>query len=155
MAKQLYPDAELTGLDPDVRALQRGIEKARRAGVSARFDHGFAARLPYTDASFDVVFSSLMFHHLHAPEREAMLKEVLRVLKPGASLHLVDFATPASGSRRILPRVLRFESRTSTGNATGLVAMLRDAGFSDGSEVDHDTLLLQDIVFYVGSKAAF
>jgi hypothetical protein len=47
-----HPDV-VVGVDPDERALNRARRKARRAGLAARFDHGYAQQLPYPDASFD------------------------------------------------------------------------------------------------------
>ena len=60
MLKQRYPGVEVTGLDPDPKALARARHKAEQAGVSVRFDQGFADSLQYPAASFDVVFSSFM-----------------------------------------------------------------------------------------------
>src|SRR5215510_9749929 len=60
--KQRYPGVEVTGLDPDPKALARARHKAEQARVSVRFDQGFADSLEYPDASFDAVFSSFMFH---------------------------------------------------------------------------------------------
>ncbi len=95
--KRLHPDADVIGLDPDPKALARAKRKADRAGLAVRFEQGFSDELPYPDASFDRVFSSFMFHHLGPDEQTRTLREVRRVLRPGCSLHLVDFgggATP-------------------------------------------------------------
>lgn len=154
MAKQMHPGAELTGLDPDLRALQRASHKAQRAGVVVRFEHGYANRLPYPDHAFDRVFSSLMFHHLRAEDRAATLKEMRRVLAPSGSLHLVDFATPSSGSHRLSSRLFRFDGRTGSPVGTGVVAMLQAAGFIDACEVNHRKLMLQPIVYYRALAAA-
>lgn len=86
-----HPEADITGLDPDPKALARARRKAERTGVSPTLDLGFSDALPYPDASFDFVFSSFMFHHLKPEEQQATLSEVRRVLKPGGALHLVDF----------------------------------------------------------------
>lgn len=40
------------------------------------------AQLPYHDNTFDIAFSSCVWEHLHSPEQ--VLREVYRVLKPGA-----------------------------------------------------------------------
>lgn len=59
LAKQRFPDADVVGIDPDERALERATRKARRGGVQVRFDRGFADALDYPSASFDRVFSSI------------------------------------------------------------------------------------------------
>lgn len=85
------PAADFTGIDPDPKALARARRKAAKARLSPRFDLGYANALPYDAASFDHVFSSLMFHHLHKEGKQTTLAEVRRVLKPGAAFHLMDF----------------------------------------------------------------
>lgn len=95
--KQRFPDVEVVGLDPDPKALARASRKAEVASVPVRFDRGFADALDYPDASFNVVFSSFMFHHLESRNREKTLREVRRVLKPGGMFCLLDFETTSSG----------------------------------------------------------
>lgn len=87
---KLHPEVELTGLDPDGKALARAGRKARRAGVTMRLDRGFAQELPYADGAFDRVFSSLMLHHLDDASKDALLAEVRRVLAPEGLLILAD-----------------------------------------------------------------
>lgn len=88
---------ELTGLDPDPKALARAGRKTRRAGLTVRLDRGFAQELPYPDDSFDRVFSSLMLHHLDSPSKDALLAEVRRVLRPDGLLVLADAMFDADG----------------------------------------------------------
>lgn len=49
--------------------------KARRRRVPITWDHGYAQKLPYPDAAFDLVLSSLMYHHLNQEAQAAMLRE--------------------------------------------------------------------------------
>ena len=93
LLKRKYPTAEIVGVDPDPKALQRAQKKVRRASVAVQLDEGFAAdELPYEAGTFDRVLSSFMLHHLEEHEREKTLREVLRVLKPAGMFHLLDFA---------------------------------------------------------------
>lgn len=85
LAKRLTPDADLVGVDPDPKALNRARRKAARAGLSLRLDQGFTQDLPYPDASFDRVLSAFMFHHLQPNQKEKALREVRRVLTPTGS----------------------------------------------------------------------
>src|SRR6516225_3784261 len=91
LVKRIRPQLDVVGLDPDPKALARAGRKARRAGLPLELDCGFADELPYADGSFDRVLSSLMFHHLEADLRGPSLRQVLRVLRPGGALHLMDF----------------------------------------------------------------
>jgi ubiquinone/menaquinone biosynthesis C-methylase UbiE len=52
---------------------------------------GDARRLPFPDASFDVVVSGLALHNIYdAPERCQAVREIARVLRPGGHLALID-----------------------------------------------------------------
>jgi ubiquinone/menaquinone biosynthesis C-methylase UbiE len=109
--KRWMPGVEVIGLDPDPKALARSRRKADRAGVSIRFDQGFARSLPYADAYFDRVFSSLMFHHLPHDTKLTTMREVRRVLKPGGSLHLLDFEQEGPHSHNPLARWIHSSER--------------------------------------------
>jgi ubiquinone/menaquinone biosynthesis C-methylase UbiE len=85
-----YRTVDLVGLDPDPKALARAARKTRRAGLKVRLDQGFAQELPYPDASFDRVFSSLMLHHLDSKSKDKLLAEIRRVLTPNGQLILAD-----------------------------------------------------------------
>ena len=85
-----HRDVALVGVDPDLKMLARAERKIRRAGLTAQLDRGFAQELAFPDASFDVVFSSLMLHHLEASSKDEMLAEVRRVLRPDGVLVLAD-----------------------------------------------------------------
>ncbi|SDN38924.1 class I SAM-dependent methyltransferase [Geodermatophilus sp. DSM 45219] len=89
-AKRAQPEAVVVGLDPDLAALARAHRKARRRGLTVQLDRGHAEELPYADDGMDVVLSSFMLHHVPADQRDAAVREVLRVLRPGGALHLVD-----------------------------------------------------------------
>ena len=100
LVKQLFPDVDVVGVDPDERALARATGKAQRIGANIEFHRGFSDRLTCPDASFDRVFSSFMFHHLSREEKALTLREIGRVLKADGSLHLLDFGGPDSAGHR-------------------------------------------------------
>jgi ubiquinone/menaquinone biosynthesis C-methylase UbiE len=59
-------------------------ESARRVGCDISLRTGDAERLPYRDATFDLVVGHATLHHLPAPE--VALREMRRVLVPGGAL---------------------------------------------------------------------
>ncbi len=103
MIKRLHPQVEVTGVDPDPKALARATRKATRAGMAVRFDRGFGDELSYGDATFDRVFSSMMLHHVRRDDKPKVLAEFRRVLKPGGSLEFLDIAP--DGEDRMLRRL--------------------------------------------------
>lgn len=101
IAKAL-PDAAVTGLDADAEALGIAANKARHARVGLGLHQGFSTHMPFTDAQFDCVVSSLFFHHLTREAKVATLREVRRVLAPDGSLHVADWGKPSNALMRTL-----------------------------------------------------
>lgn len=80
---QRAPGLQLTGVDLAEGMLAAATANARRAGVDQRvtFRKGDASRLPFENASLDLVLSTLSLHHWGRPV--TVLNEVARVLRPG------------------------------------------------------------------------
>ncbi len=152
--KRWSPGAEVTGLDPDPKALARSRRKADRAGVSIRFDQGFANALPYADASFDRVFSSLMFHHLPHSTKLATMREVCRVLKPGGSLHLLDFEQEGPQSHNPLARWLHSSTRLQDNGREQILGWMREAGLIEPRVVDSDRPIFGKIIYLTARTSA-
>jgi ubiquinone/menaquinone biosynthesis C-methylase UbiE len=129
-AKRAHPGIELVGSDPDPLALARARRKAR--GIEGiRFEHGYGQQLPYPDASFDRVLSALMLHHLDHDTRTAAAAEVRRVLRPGGSLHLVDFAGQPHGPHGVhgfLARRVVKSGHVADNADDGIPRLLTEAG---------------------------
>jgi ubiquinone/menaquinone biosynthesis C-methylase UbiE len=152
--KGWLPGAEVVGLDPDPKALVRSRRKAERAGVSIRFDQGFANALPYSDGCFDRVFSSLMFHHLPQDAKLATMREVRRVLKPSGSLHLLDFEQEGPRSHNPLARWLHSSERMQDNTREHILGWMREAGLSEPRVVDSDQPIFGRIVYFVARSGA-
>ena len=152
LVKRMQPQLEVVGLDPDPKALARAARKARRAGLPLELDRGFADELPYPAGSFDRVLSSLMVHHLEADLRGPSLRQALRVLRPGGSLHLMDFGGD-SHHLHGLARLAR-GSRTLEDNWDDRIpALMRQAGFVDAAETGHLTKRIGRLTYYRATRA--
>lgn len=135
--KRRHPDVEVVGLDGDPDMLWRARAKARRADLPLRFDEGLSWNLPYPDAAFDVVLSTLFFHHLDRPGRFRTLVEVVRVLKSGGRLHVADWGRQTSPLMTVLSfpdRVLDGLERTAPAFSGQLTAEMTAAGLRRVSE---------------------
>ena len=143
MLKQRYPALEVRGLDPDAKALARARRKAEQARVPVHFDQGFADSLEYPAASFDLVFSSFMFHHLEGTDRQKALSEVRRVLKPGGSFYLLDFEVSPTGHG--LFNLFHSSERLRDNTESRVLTLMGDAGFSD-----HKKVAVRPILFGLG-----
>ena len=85
-----YTDIRIVGVDPSPEMVERARETSKRAGLDDRvsFEQGNAVALPFPDASFDDVLSTLSMHHWPDPARG--LAEVYRVLRPGGVARIYD-----------------------------------------------------------------
>ena len=138
--KRQYRSAQVVGLDPDPKALQRARIKAARTSVSVQLDQGFADQLPYEKESFDHIFSSFMFHHLNEQERENMLREVLRVLKPAGLFHLVDFIVD-DASHGFLDRLFRSHAQMKDNSDERILDLMSHTGFTNPVQVKEGNML--------------
>jgi SAM-dependent methyltransferase len=103
----IYADsgARVIGVEPDPALLPRAAARDPRARVLA----GSAEHIPLDDASVDVVHAR--FAYFFPPDIDTGLAEVMRVLRPGGALVVVDndqrhgeFATLLDGSEWALPQ---------------------------------------------------
>lgn len=152
MIARRHPGVEVVGLDPDPKALARARRKVRGAGPRIRLDRGFSDELPYPEASFHGVLSSFMFHHLRGEEKTRTLAEVGRVLKPGGSVHLLDFGGPESGAHGWLAR--RLHGHLLHDNAEERVLeLMRQAGLHEPAKVGRATMLFHLPCLYYSALA--
>jgi SAM-dependent methyltransferase len=100
MTAQLLPNGTATGVDIWKTGDQSGNNQAateanaRAEGVADRVELLTAdmRELPFADAAFDLIVSSLAIHNIHAPGgRERAIAGAARVLRPGGRLRIVDF----------------------------------------------------------------
>jgi ubiquinone/menaquinone biosynthesis C-methylase UbiE len=114
----------VVGIDPSARQIARARTKAARGHLAIEFQTGVIEQLPFPDQTFDVVFATLMMHHLPASLKRQGLAEVARVLKPGGCLVIGDFFPKAERHGQ----AARFHAGGSS--MRDLVALVSDAGFS-------------------------
>lgn len=152
--KQAYPHTTVVGIDGDPVILRQARAKAQRAGVEVQLEEGLSYALPYTDASFDRVLSSLFFHHLTRENKLRTLTEVWRVLKPGGALHVADWGTPQNAVMKIASQgIVRLDGATTQDNFAGLLpAFMEQAGFTDVQETRHFNSLFGTIRLHSAQK---
>ncbi|PKM09356.1 MAG: methyltransferase type 11 [Gammaproteobacteria bacterium HGW-Gammaproteobacteria-4] len=130
--KQQQPQAEVTGVDGDPAILSLSSRKAQKAHVSVQFDRALSYSLPYPAAHFDRVVSSLFFHHLSWENKERTARELFRILKPGAQLHVADWGRPANALMRglfLFVQLLDGFKNTEDNVSGKLVTLFEYAGF--------------------------
>jgi ubiquinone/menaquinone biosynthesis C-methylase UbiE len=92
--RRVGPTGSVVGIDASPEMVARASKKATKAGVDVAFKNAIVESLPFPDASFDAVLSTMMLHHLPRKAREQCAREMRRMLKPGGRALAVDFGPP-------------------------------------------------------------
>lgn len=120
-----WPQAALAGLDaaPGMAAM------ARARLPTADIRDGFAETLPWGDASFDLVTTSLSFHHWR--DKAAGIREAARVLRTGGQFLLADVDGDGfyGWAARLFGRISRSDEEFLPTPA--VAALMTAAGFGD------------------------
>ncbi len=131
--------AEVTGLDADPEMLAQARNKAERAGVELELTEGFSNELPYEDASFERVLSTLFFHHLDPGPTDETVREIARVLRPGGELHVADWGRPSDPVMAVASLGIRaFDGFSNTrNNFRGALPEIFERGGLEHAEETH------------------
>lgn len=78
------------GLDVEPAMIAHAKKNAAKTHSHTSFGLASIDNIPYPDNSFNVVFNSLVYHHLSKQQKEDGFREVLRVLKPNGRFLVVD-----------------------------------------------------------------
>lgn len=100
--RHVGPSGRVHGIDASPEMVDRAKRKAGKAGADVAFDTGVVEALPYPDAQFDVVMSTLMLHHLPRKARQDCAHEIRRVLKPDGRVLAVDFGPTPRGKKSLI-----------------------------------------------------
>jgi len=115
------------GVDASSEMIARAEKKARKAGVEVAFKTGFAQSLPFTDAQFDVVLTTVMLHHLPRKARQELAAEMRRVLKPGGRVLAIDFGGTVRKRKSFLDH---FHHRHGNAELKDMIGLLNEAGLN-------------------------
>ncbi len=169
---ELFPDAQITGLDLSAGMLE--IAKKKLAGMDAcarehiSFIEGDSLKMPFADDTFDLVtvaYGVRNFEHL-----EDGYREMQRVMKPGGVICVIELSEPANAviksgyrlySRNVIPFIGRLvshdtraysylpESIAACPQRGEMTAMMERAGLRDAA---YKSLTLGVITIYIGVK---
>ncbi len=136
VALQETVDCACRGIDPS----QEMLARARGRNAQVRFEMGQAEKLNFDEATFDLVFSVDVIHHVE--DRAAFYQEAFRVLKPGGKVCTVTDSEDIIRRREPLanyfpetvePEIARYP------RIADLRRMMEQAGFGEINEerVEH------------------
>jgi arsenite methyltransferase len=135
-AKKVGPTGKAIGIDMTPEMLERARANALRQELSnVEFHEATIDKLPLADASVDCVISNCVINL--APDKNAVLREIARVLKPGGRLAVSDIAL-----KKPLPPEIGNDLLAYVGCIAGAISIpdyidgLRLAGFSSVKVID-------------------
>ena len=137
MARIVGPTGEVWGIDPASDMIRVAMEAASRKGNTAHFKLGAMEALPFKDASFDVALVSLVLHHMPPDLKDIGLREVYRVLKPGARLLVLEPDRPDRWLLRIVLWPMRLYPNTRDHLEGRTAELLQSAGFESVRALGH------------------
>src|SRR6202034_2334000 len=104
-AKRVGPTGKAYGLDMTDEMLALANENKRRSGIeNVEFLKGEIENIPLPDASVDVVISNCVINL--SADKDAVIREAFRVLKPGGRVAVSDVVTRGDVPREIRQSVL-------------------------------------------------
>ena len=115
-----YKDVSISGIDISENLIYLAKRKANKNGYNIDFSGGSVLELPYEDNTFDVVFTSIVFHQLDIEEKRKAVDEIYRVLKPKGRYVSAEFGPKAKSS---------FQRMLAKGEWTLYTSHLKKAGF--------------------------
>jgi arsenite methyltransferase len=88
-AQMVGPEGHVTGVDMTLQMLDKARTAAAELGTThVEFVEAEAERLPFPDASFDVVISNGVIDLI--PDKDAVFSELFRVLTSGGRMQIAD-----------------------------------------------------------------
>ena len=140
----LYPDANVTGIDYAASMLKYGHQLAQEREKSVSFHQALAEDTGFEDESFDLITAIWLFHELPAKVRDQVVTEAYRLLRPGGVFAIMEsppfknleqdysklssFLLDSTGRRMSDPYIPGFFKEDR-------VEMFKRGGFSDPKDV--------------------
>jgi ubiquinone/menaquinone biosynthesis C-methylase UbiE len=138
------------GIDSSPEMIDLARKKAKHLGSETNFDVGLIEKIAFPNATFDVVISRLVIHHLPDDLKRQGFAEILRVLKPGGLFFLADFNPPTNPILAHITSALVGPTMMQS-NVLSIPSMLNEAGFS---KVTSGPTRSAFLAFVSGNKSA-
>jgi SAM-dependent methyltransferase len=156
LASVLSSDASIIGIEREPEWVQEAARRAQHLGLAdrCRYEQGNAQSLPFDDASFDLVTCQTVL--IHVAEPRAVIREMLRVTRPGGHIiaaepnnlasFLVASSVTADAEIEELVDLIRFcltceRGKIALGEGNGSIGDLLPGYFADEGLVDVEAFL--------------
>lgn len=94
----VFPEAELYGIDAGAPLLRFGHAQAEAAGLPVHFSQQNAESLDFPDGHFDLIVSSFFFHEIPLKSTHKILRECHRLLARGGMMVQMELPNEAAVS---------------------------------------------------------
>lgn len=119
------------GIDAAPEMIEVAKKKANQLRRDVAFDIGLIEKLAFPDATFDVVISRLVVHHLPDDLKRRGFAEIFRVLKPDGLILIADFKPPTNLLLAHVATAVVGPEMIAASRIEVIPAILRDSGFID------------------------
>ncbi len=124
--RAIFPDAKITGLDVSSKSIR--IAAQRFPGVADLVSYD-GDQIPLPEQSFDLIFSSCVFHHIDADQHIAIFERLRRLLSPAGRLVVFEH-NPINPVTRYIVATCPFDENAVLIPAGEFRRRQRQAGFS-------------------------
>ena len=124
--RRLFPRARLSGADVSEESLAMAREQCP---PDVQFEAIDGECLPFESQTFDIVFTSCVFHHIAPEERLACMREIQRVLKPGGEFFFFEHNPWNPLTVRVV-RDCPFDENAILLDSPEAMGLVNSAGFS-------------------------
>ncbi|CAN5876688.1 class I SAM-dependent methyltransferase [soil metagenome] len=125
--QQYQPSWTVEAIDISEKSIARAGEKKI---TNANFSVYDGKQIPFADNSFDIAFIAAVMHHIDFSLHECLLKEILRVLKPGGRIYLFEH-NPLNPVTRYLVNTCVFDKDAKLLGYNYSNRLLNNAGFKN------------------------
>jgi SAM-dependent methyltransferase len=124
---EMFPGAALTGVDVSEKSLDLARRRFPGVGTLIAYDGGAP---PLPPASFDLVFSACVFHHIPAAEHLGIFAQLRGLMRPGGVLAIFEH-NPVNPVTRHIVATCPFDANAVLLPAGRLKRVQAQAGFRD------------------------
>lgn len=129
------PDANVVGADPNLKATKKALRRVDRRNIPNLTVVAVSrcGQLPFAASSFDKVVLVLALHNHIPDEKLGIIKEMLRVLRHGGTLHVAAYDKPSLPGEQALLAITRYLSGATAADSHldgSWIEFLTKAGFA-------------------------